>query len=95
MNVLIHCLDPRADVTLTSLVFLRPSFHLFSKPETSFQKSNTQSPNTSLHVLNSFKSALIRRFISRGFTQTSAWRWQRHYVTTKSSLVIPVCFVPS
>lgn len=53
MNVLIHCLDHRADVAFTSLVLLRPSFHFYSKPETSFQKSNTQSPNTNYRYISS------------------------------------------
>lgn len=53
MNMLIHCLDRRADVMLIFLVFFRPSLHLYSKPETSFQKSNTQSPNTNYKYISS------------------------------------------
>lgn len=75
-NRVIHDMDHRAYVAFTSLVFLRLSFHLYSKPEPSFQKSNTQSPNTNYKQISSclkfIKNALIKRFILRAFTQTSA-----------------------
>lgn len=99
MKALIHSSDRRAYMAFTSLVFLGPSFHLYSKPKPPFQKSNTQSPNTNYKQISSclkfIKNVLIKRFIPRAFTQTSAWSWQRHRVITKSSLVISVCFVPS
>lgn len=72
MNVLIQCLGHRADVSFPSLVFLRPSSHFYCKPESSFQKSNTQSPNTNYKYISSclqfLKKCSHKKIYFQGFS---------------------------